>query len=203
MKRIALVILAAGSSSRMGTPKQLLPYRGRTLLAHAAKVSLSSTCRPVLVVIGAQASRMRDELKFLDVLPVENPSWQEGIASSIRTGIESITRLQPPPDAALFMLCDQPLVTGDLLNRIARAYETHTPPAVGCDYGNTVGIPALFARELFDELLKLRGNQGAKPILQARATRAAFVPFGHAAIDIDTPEDYARLRQEPPPTPES
>lgn len=195
MKRIAAVILAAGASTRMGLPKQLLPFRGRSLLRHAVQVALTSPCRPVLVIIGAEAHRMREELQGLDVLAAENASWREGIASSIRTAIEALVGLPEPPDAALFMLCDQPLVTSELLNCLVNTYQAGSHLAVGCDYGDTLGVPALFDRELFPELMNLRGNQGAKRVLQARAGRAAFVHFPDARIDIDTHEDYARLRR--------
>jgi molybdenum cofactor cytidylyltransferase len=186
--RAGLIILAAGGSTRLAQPKQLLPLRGRSLLRHAAETALASVCRPVVAVLGAKADQMRLELAGLDVTVVNNPQWQTGIASSIRTGVEAI--VGAACDGVVMMLCDQPLVSASLLNRLVKAGEL-----AAAEYGGTVGVPAYFAAEFFPELMALSGDTGAKSVLLRHPSKMARVPYPEAAIDIDTKEDYQRLQK--------
>ena len=191
---IAIVILAAGESQRLGRPKQRLPYGGSTLLGHAIETALASLCRPVIVVLGAYADQIRSEIDASEVLVVVNEDWKEGMSTSIRAGLAAVEALPQEVDGALFMLCDQPLVNGSLLDRLATAFYESKLPIAACDYDGDLGVPALFARRLFPELLTLQGAAGAKPLLRKHGSEAVCLPFPEGSLDIDTPEDYPPLK---------
>lgn len=194
---IAGILLAAGASTRMGRPKQLLPFRGTTLVRHAAQTMLASVCSPVSVVVGCESDRVRAELRGLDVTIVENPNWERGIGMSIAAGVTFLETVLPQkPAGALLMLCDQPLVTSELLDTLARALESGEYLAAGSSYGGTIGVPALFSRELFAELKLLEPASGAKAVLTRHAARVATVPFPPAATDVDTTEQHVQLNQQ-------
>ncbi|MGB3430109.1 MAG: nucleotidyltransferase family protein [Burkholderiaceae bacterium] len=187
------MILAAGPSRRMGQPKQLLHLAGRTLLHRAASTALSSSCRPVIVVVGAHADQLHHELSGLDLLVEENPAWMDGIGTSVRCGIEAVRR-HPGADSALLMLCDQPLVTPELIDQLVATHRRTGARIVACEYADTVGVPALFGRGLFEELIALDGDTGARQVIARHADEVVRVPFPAAAFDVDTPEDLARVR---------
>ena len=189
----ALVVLAAGGSIRMGQPKQLLPYRGVSLVRHAAMAALASRCRPVCIVLGNGADRLEREIADLPVVIAANRAWATGMASSIRTGLETVLEAAPHSDAVVLMLCDQPLVTPELLDGLVHEWRTTGRSIVACDYGDGRGAPALFARSWFAELARLTGDIGAKAILRTHAAYMALVSFPGGAIDVDSPADYARL----------
>jgi len=192
--RVGVVVLAAGGSRRLPGPKQLLRFRGKTLLRHAAQTAVSAGCGPVVVVLGAAAlaSQLRFELSDLDLTIVENPRWQEGMSTSIHAGLDALERAEAL-DAVLITTCDQPHVTAKLLKQIVAAYRQAHPPAVASAYAGTIGVPALFGRPLFAELLGLEHDQGAKRILERHLEAVARVPFEQGAVDIDTPEDVRHL----------
>src|SRR5258708_39740897 len=118
MSDIAIMILAAGGSARMGEPKQLLPYRGSTLIRHAAETAVASGCRPVIVVLGAHADRLAAEVSELAVSVAINEQWASGIGSSIRCGIEHLTAIAPAAQAVVITLCDQPLVSAGIIRHL-------------------------------------------------------------------------------------
>lgn len=184
MRKVAIILLAAGTSRRLGEPKQLLRFRGRTLLRHAVETTLQTKSRPVVVVLGAGAQMMREELKGLDVHMVENEKWQEGVASSIREGLAAVGDV----DGMVMMLCDQPFVPPQFLDRLAASERL-----AAAEYGGSIGVPAFFGREFFPELNALKGDQGAKAIL--RRNNAERIPCPEALIDIDTPTEAARIAQ--------
>ena len=194
MTIVSLILLAAGASRRMGTPKQLLPYQGVSLLRHAANVAVETICDPVIVVIGSNAQQMHSELDNLPLQVVENPCWVEGIGSSIKAGLTEALTLQPDLDAVLVMLADQPLLTGAILNQFIARYQKTHPMIVTAAYAETMGVPALFDKSLFKNLLNLPPPVGAKHLIRKLATQAETVPLPKAAIDIDTPLDYAQLQ---------
>jgi molybdenum cofactor cytidylyltransferase len=182
MRQVAVIILAAGASRRLGQPKQLLSFRRKSLLRHAVETALRTNLRPVVVVIGSEAERMRQELSGLDAQVVENQEWREGAASSIRAGLKEVGEVA----GVVIMLCDQPFVPAEFLERLGNSERL-----AAAEYGGSVGVPAFFAREFFDELNELKGDQGAKKILiEHDATR---IPCPEAAVDIDTPESISKL----------
>ena len=189
-------MLAAGASRRLPGPKQLLRFQGATLLRHAARTAVAAGCGPVVVVLGAAAlaKQLRFELVDLDVRIVENHRWREGMSTSIQAGLDALERAEAP-DAALITTCDQPHVTARLLKQLVAAYRASAtrPPAVACAYAGTVGVPALFDRSLFAELMGLDRDQGAKGVLERHLPGVLRMPFEPAAVDIDTPEDARAL----------
>jgi molybdenum cofactor cytidylyltransferase len=192
MSRVAAVVLAAGGSTRMGSPKQLLPVNGESLIRRAAKTALASRCAAAFVVVGAHASAVTRQLHGLGLVVVRNPRWRDGLGSSIGVGVGEVAAAHPAFDAALITLVDQPAVTSALLDRLLRAAEAAPAGLVACEYAGTVGVPALFAACHFNALRALKGDRGGKALLSAHADAVVRIPFGPAAIDIDTPEDYRR-----------
>lgn len=190
---VGAVILAAGSSSRMGSPKQTLPFRGTSLLRRAALAALGAGCRPVVVVTGAHAELSRRELDGLDARDVLNPQWETGMASSIRAGIEGLIGADPEAAAAILMLCDQPHVTAGVLSGLIAAHRATGRPVIASTYGGSFGVPAFFSRTLFAELTRLEGLSGAKEIIKRHASEARFLLFQGGEVDVDTPDDFSRL----------
>ncbi len=191
--RVACILLAAGGSTRLGSPKQLLEYGGRTLLRRAAVVALESACRPVVVVLGSGAESLCAELAGLDVRIVVNADWERGMGGSVRLGISGLID-DPEVDGVLLALCDQPLIEAESLERLLQAWNAGRPRAIAAaSYNETVGVPAVFGREHFAELAALPDAAGAKPILQRHAGNVVTVPMPEAAIDIDTREQYQAL----------
>jgi xanthine/CO dehydrogenase XdhC/CoxF family maturation factor/CTP:molybdopterin cytidylyltransferase MocA len=190
---VGAVILAAGSSSRMGSPKQILQFRGKSLLRRAALAALGAGCFPVVVVTGANAELSRRELDGLDVREALNPRWETGMASSIGAGFEGLLGADPDAAAAVIMLCDQPHVTADVISDLAAAHRDTGKPVIASTYGGGFGVPALFGRPLFAELARLEGGAGAKQVIKRYASEAHFVPFRGGEVDVDTRDDVSRL----------
>jgi molybdenum cofactor cytidylyltransferase len=183
--RIGAVVLAAGGSSRLGTPKQFVTFRGETLVRRAAKAALESVCDRVVVVVGSHTEQMRREIGDLPVLVVENENWQSGISSSIRAGLEQICS----PDGVVITLCDQPFMSAAVLNELVNTHRKTRRAIVASTYGATRGVPAFFAPELFNELSSLTKDEGARRIIASHPEKVATVEFPQGAIDIDTPQD--------------
>ncbi len=183
---VAAVILAAGAATRMGRLKQLLPYRGKTLVEHAVEQALSAEFDPVIVVIGAEAESVRAALSARLVLVVENPLWHLGMGSSIAAGVGAL----PQAQTVSILLADQPLVESRHLREMQALLNSSDTSAVAAQYNGTLGVPALFKRELFEALRSLDPAAGARALLRAQA---APFPLPEAAMDIDTPEDFAAI----------
>ncbi len=191
-ERIALILLAAGASTRLGQPKQLLPFRGRSLLRHAAETALATLCRPVVVVLGAGAESLQTELAGMPVVVAVNSSWAEGMSSSLRAGLEAASE-PAEPDALVIMLCDQPLITSAMLNQLVTTHRSKKRGIVASEYGDALGVPALFTRRHFPELRLLQGDQGARKIIVNHKYDLARIPLPEAAFDVDSVEEAARL----------
>ena len=187
--KVGAVLLAAGASTRLGFPKQLLTIAGETLLRRAARLLLKSECRPVVVVLGAQAERMSLELADLDVCAVRNCDWPQGMGSSIRIGVAEALRIEPQLDAMLLALCDQPKVSVPDLAALLKVFRGAGKLIAAAAYGDTVGVPAVFSRALFDELLELEGASGAKHVICTNLHNLAQVPLAAAAVDVDAEKD--------------
>lgn len=195
--KVGAVILAAGSSSRMGSPKQTLQFEGNSLLRRAALAALDTTCRPVVVVTGANAELCRRELDQLEVREAFNPNWATGMASSIRAGIGELVSMEPDVAAAVLLLCDQPHVNSIVISNLVAAHHTTGRPVIASAYGGSFGVPALFSRTLFAELTDLNGTSGAKEIIKRHAADAHLLPFPQGEVDIDTPQDLSQLQPTP------
>lgn len=192
-ENIAVIILAAGASKRLGKPKQLLVFRGETLLTRAVKAALSSGCRPVIVVLSANAESVRREIEEFDVEIAENREWKNGMGTSIRIGLEKLLEMQPDISAAVLAVCDQPFVSADLIEQLAVSFRLTNAPIVACSYGDTIGVPTLFSRRLFLELSSLETDGGAKKIIYRHRKSVVEIPFEAGATDIDTERDYLNL----------
>jgi molybdenum cofactor cytidylyltransferase len=190
LDNVYCIILAAGSSSRLGKPKQLLVWQGVTLIEHAIH-SVEWLLNPrVIVVLGANTEEIHSVIEFKEVTVVNNPSWQEGIASSIRTGVGALPR---NVSAVLFLLCDQPLVSSFHINNLLEEWQKRPEFIVASDYNGTVGVPAIFPTGLLDSLRLLKGNAGAKSLFSKRADKLVTVPLPEATLDIDTIADFNQL----------
>ncbi len=190
---MGIVILAAGASARLGAPKQLLRLGGQSLLERATRTALASGCEPVVVVLGARADEIRQEIKGLAVQTVENTGWADGMGGSIRIGLRALLDQAPDLSAAIMILCDQPLLSSQHLIEMVRLYEESRAPLVTSEYGGRMGVPALFDRALFPQLLALQGPEGAKSVIRARRDRAMTLPFPEGELDVDTPADFERV----------
>lgn len=195
IEHCAIVVLAAGMSSRLGNPKQLLIYHGKSLVQHAVDKALQTTIRPVVVVIGANAIAVKKEIESMNVEIIENKEWEEGMASSIRCGLSHVQKMDDKVDGIIFMVCDQPFVNESLLKSLL--YEQHKTalPIVASSYENTTGVPALFHKIFFKELMELKGDTGARKLIKQHEDRVTSVAFAEGIIDIDTKKDYERLIQ--------
>ena len=193
METFGVIILAAGASTRLGEPKQLLQYNGRSLIKHATETALQVIASPVVVVLGAQSQILSNELADLPVLVVENKKWENGMASSIHTGLSTIKGLNCIVDNIILMVCDQPFVSASLLRELIASRQKESTGVVACKYSDTLGIPVLFNKKYYDELLKLEGAEGAKKLLNKYAVDVSTVSFPLGFIDIDTAHDYEKL----------
>lgn len=190
-----LIILAAGSSVRLGRPKQLLKYQDESLIRRSVRAGIESGCGPIVVVIGAFSEIIKPEVESEPVHIVLNPYWQEGITSSIRTGVSAIRKLEPQIEETIIMLCDQPMVNATLLKNMVLEKRKTGKGIVACTYGDTIGVPVLYQKAYFPELLALKGDKGAKRILNRHQKEVVAIPFPAGAIDIDTMDDYESLRE--------
>jgi molybdenum cofactor cytidylyltransferase len=195
VEHCAIVVLAAGMSSRLGRPKQLLVYQGKSLLQHAADKALQTSMGPVVVVVGANSDVTKKQLEEMKVEVVTNEEWQEGIASSIRCGLAAVEKLKPGTDGVIFTVCDQPYVNKSLLDSLLMEQHGTGLPIVASSYEGKLGTPALFHKSLFPELLELKGDVGARTIVVQHADDVASVLFPKGNIDIDTEAEYEDLNQ--------
>lgn len=195
---IATIILAAGGSTRLGQPKQLLAIDQTTLIQHIAQQALSLEAGPVTVVLGGNQEQILPELDQLPVQVAYNNDWQSGMASSIQTGLQSLRSFSY--DAFLILLTDQPYVTTALLQQLIDTYRQTGKGIVACRYGESghLGVPALFARQFEVEFSRLTGDIGARKLIQQYQNDCAEVLFPQASVDLDTWEDVARWRNSSP-----
>jgi molybdenum cofactor cytidylyltransferase len=214
MRNVAAVVLAAGGSSRLGQPKQLLMFRGETLVRRAVRAAAEAGCAPILVVVGATGEEIAASLDIREsrisssslqvgqrrtatgqegvARPrlVENGDWRRGIGTSIRRGLEQLPK---DVEAAVLLTCDQPFLDAAIVRQLIVAQEETGRPIVASSYANTLGVPAVFDRCCFDALLALPDATGAKAFILSRRGEVASIPFERGEIDIDTPEDLDRL----------
>ena len=193
MKNIGLIILAAGKASRMGKPKQLLTYQGSSLISHAVKIGLNSNCRPVIVVLGAYKEQVKPQIDKLPIEIIENSDWETGMSSSIRAGINAINQSNSNLDSVIIALADQPLISEAVFNQLIKEYRDTNNKIIAADYDDIVGVPALFDKNFFSELMDIEGDRGAKALIRKYRDEVLTVPVAEAAIDFDTPDDYQKL----------
>lgn len=191
--RHGAVVLAAGGSRRLGRPKQLLELRGEPLVRRAARIAAEAGFAPVIVVVGAEADAVGAALAGGSFAVVANEGWESGVASSIRRGIEALRAMRGDVEGALLATCDQPLVGPGHLAALAAAASSGAKAIAASSYGGTVGVPALFSRAIFDELLALEGDRGAKRVIARDEGRVACVEVPEGERDVDTEADWSAL----------
>ena len=189
--KIGGLLLAAGGSSRLGNPKQLVRFEGKTLIRRSGEMLAASVCDPVAVVLGAELEESRRELDGLDISVCINDLWNVGISSSIKSGLSHLLGVEPNLDAVLIALCDQPFVTSADINSLAAEFLRGGSSIVASGYDGVAGVPALFSREIFDSLFALDGDEGARYLVR-RSGNVATVRVDGAAFDIDTPDDITK-----------
>ncbi len=187
---IGIVILAAGASARMGTPKQLLQWQGQTLLERTIGMAEAVHLGPVMVVLGANSEIILDQLSANSFQWVKNEAWATGMGSSVSIGLEALLKQRPNLSAVLCLLVDQPLITSKDLQLMVKTWQKENPPIVAAKYQDTVGVPALFDHRVFSDLLALSGERGAKSVLSRYANELIGVVLPAAALDVDTPEAW-------------
>jgi len=185
-----VLVLAAGASTRLGQPKQLVRIGGRPALHGVVASAVAVAGHAVSVVIGAHAGEMTRLLAHSPASVVVNRQWEEGLASSIRCGLAA---LPPACEAVLILLGDQVAVTADDLKRLASTWNEQDNMIAAATYDQHVGVPAIFPRMCFSELAQLRGDQGARRLIERNGERLVRVPMPNAAVDLDTPADLVAL----------
>jgi molybdenum cofactor cytidylyltransferase len=194
MNSVAGVIIAAGSSSRLGQPKQLLVSQEETLLHRAIRLANEVDTHPVLVVLGAHREQIELGVDLSAARVVVNPDWEEGMAASIRVAILALRERASGAAGVLLMVCDQPAVTAEHLRRMLAAFEQDRNSAIASVYAGKRGIPAIFPRASFAELLALRGDTGARGLLSDPNRQVIELALEGGGVDIDRPEDLLHLR---------
>jgi molybdenum cofactor cytidylyltransferase len=162
-------------------------------LEHTIDTANDSEANPIIVVLGANAALLEKEIAEKRVHIVENSEWKEGMASSVCCGLSTLLHIAPSSDAAIIMVCDQPFVSSLLLNEFIATQKNTGKPIVTSQYENAIGPPALFHKTIFPELLALKGEAGARKIIEQRSSDVATVSFKQGSIDIDTEADYKAL----------
>jgi molybdenum cofactor cytidylyltransferase len=189
---VTAIVLAAGTSSRMGRPKQLLPYEGKSLVRRAVEAAIGSKARQTIVVTGAANNDVDAELAGLAVMLVHNPEYADGMSTSLRAGLRAV---RPEVDAVVVMLADQPFVTSEIVDQLIDLHEQSNAVVVRPRYGEVPGNPVLWDQRAFDQLMAQEGDQGGRSLLRKYASEIAWLdlPDQGQQTDVDTPEAYASL----------
>ena len=188
-KEYGIVLLAAGKSSRLGTPKQLLHFDGSTLVRKVAIQALEVSDK-VIVVVGPKSEELKESLNTLPLHLVNNTLFEEGIASSIRMGITALVKTFGQLSGVILIVCDQPYVLAPVLLNLVETAQKTNKGVVASAYSGTLGIPVLFHKNYFDKLLELKGDTGAKNLFNEYPEDVATIDFPLGEVDIDTLEDY-------------
>lgn len=191
--KTGIVILAAGNSSRLGRPKQLLEYKESTLLKNTISEALKIQNSFLIVVTGSNHDVIENELNLPKIKFSFNPEWETGMASSIVKGLNELLRLNPDSEECIFAVCDQPFVTNLVFENLISEYHKTEKGIIASAYSETLGTPVLFHKKYFNELLELSGQEGAKKIIKKYSDDVVSVSFEKGNIDIDTEEDYKKL----------
>jgi molybdenum cofactor cytidylyltransferase len=184
--RVAAIVLAAGASTRLGEPKQLVVLGGETLLERSVRVVREAGCFPVVVVVGFEYVQVLGNSALGDVVTVINDRWDEGMASSIRAGVGTLGVVTKDAEGVLLMTCDQPSVTAKHLAQLMTEAEVKASR-----YAGKNGVPAFFPTKYFEELMELKGDAGARGLL----AKAPYEELENGELDVDTLEDLNRARE--------
>ena len=191
--RTAAIVLSAGAATRMGRLKQLLIYQGRTLLQRSIDQAVGAGFEPIIVVAGSAFQMLRDSIVGQPVEIVQNDKWQSGMGSSIVAGMQALLKRDEVPSAVAILVADQPRIEVKHLAAMRELLSSAETSIVAAQYSETLGVPAVFKRELFHALLSLPAEAGARSLLRTSDAKVTPFPLPEAAIDIDTPEDFEVL----------
>ncbi|MEL4306644.1 nucleotidyltransferase family protein [Joostella sp. CR20] len=189
MNNIAILILSAGASSRMGTPKQLLPWGDLTLLEHAIATANASTSVETFVVLGAHADEIQQQIA-INATVLFHKNWKLGIGSSLAFGISQLANKSF--DAVLIMLADQPFVSTEYINELLLCFQTSAEKIIASKFHENIGVPAVFSSEYFNDLKNLKGDVGAKKIIKSNLEDVKTVDGNAVVMDVDTVEMYKK-----------
>jgi len=191
---VAAVVLAAGASRRLGQPKQLLMHGNETLLERAIRLARESGASPVVVVLGAHIHIIRASIPFKNAVSVVNNHWEQGISTSIHAGLRTLEETAPDATGVLLLSCDQPRLTAAHLRALIQSFTTQGAAAIAASsYAGVLGVPAVFPRAVFPDLLALRGDTGARALLAEPSCPLQTVDFAGGEVDIDLPADLDEL----------
>ena len=193
MSKYAIILLAAGSSSRFGSPKQLAQNNGQSFIAHAISQALKVT-KEMVVVLGANHDVIKKEIEKFSTYIAMNEKWEEGMSSSIRKGMEILLKYETCLNAIIIAVCDQPFLSSDVMNLLIEKYESGGKPIIASAYNNALGTPVLFDKTFFATLMELQGQAGAKKIIAQNKDVVDTVTFPLGGVDIDTKEDFEKLK---------
>lgn len=193
---LGAILLAAGASTRMGCVKLLLPWKNSTLLEHSIKQLKESEIDFFVVVLGANQDIIREKVNFDGIDVVVNSQWQKGMATSIASGVSFLLKKKPEIQSILVALADQPLLDYKYYNNLIDKILISKNKIVASSYSNELGVPAIFDRDYFDNLLDLEGNQGARSLLRGGSVKVTPVNAGELALDLDTRETYNRVYEQ-------
>jgi molybdenum cofactor cytidylyltransferase len=192
---VAAIVLAAGESRRLGQPKQLLMHGGETLLGRAIRLANEAGAGPVITVLGANLEIICASVVLMNSILSINDRWENGISKSIHAGLKTLHAAAPDAAGALILSCDQPRLASDHLRTLIETFAAQEEPSIVVStYANVVGIPAVFPRMAFPDLLALRGDKGARALLLEPPCPLIAVPFPGGEVDIDEPGDLAQLQ---------
>lgn len=190
--KTGVILLAAGSSSRLGRPKQLINYQGKTLIQHSIEAALNSTANDLVVVLGSNSELIQTGIESKEVPVLVHEHWEEGMSSSMQCGLRYLIETSQV-EQVILMLCDQPYVTQDLLDQLMNGKKASRKGILACSYSGTVGVPALFDQTYFPELFALMGAEGAKKVILNHQEDVFLIGFPLGAVDLDTEEDVQKF----------
>lgn len=193
--KLGIILLAAGSSSRMGQSKQLLTIEGEQLLRRIARIATSSNPVHLVVVLGANEQEHHRVIDDLPLAIAHHPGWKNGMGGSLKAGLQHLLKKDPDMEAVIVLVCDQPLLTTDHIEELKRSFLSSGAPVVASEYSGVMGVPALFDKSMFHELLTLRDDEGARAMIRRYSSLVRVVPFPNGAVDLDTKEDYENFRK--------
>jgi len=194
-KNIGIIILAAGASRRLGQPKQLVSIKNKLLLQHAIDIGTSISPHTTAVILGANNEKIKPKVNFYSSHIIINLKWNEGISSSIRSGINYFEKKHPSIENLLFLVCDQIYLSKTHLTKMIESHIKNGSKITCSSYKKEYGVPVIFNNQLFDSLKKLNGDYGAKNILKKNMKEIKAIPFIGGEYDIDTPEDYIQINK--------
>lgn len=191
--KIHVLIMAAGASRRLGQPKQLLEYKGETLIRRISNEALKAKIGEITVVTGYDRENIGKGISDLKVNVFYNEEWEEGLGASIRNGLKHVLETNPQTNAILLSMVDQPFVNATHLKKLTAAYDPARPMIIASAYSSTFGVPILIDSFYFDELKKLKGDEGGKKIFANYIKNIVEIPFIEGKIDIDEKKDLEKL----------